>query len=164
MLATKVSDTAAALTPLAPLIRDDTTVLCLQNGLGSEDIARTAIGKRGLVLRGITQFGAIFVRPGVIKFMIARHTLIERHPRSQQIAEVFTAAGLDGRISDNIRADVWQKLIFNCLVNPIMPSSEPKLARWRIETRSFKAIAYRRVSRSRSRGRYFLRAGLPIDR
>lgn len=119
LLTTKVSDTAAALSPLAPLIRDDTTILCLQNGLGSEEIARDAIRNRGVVLRGITQFGAIFVRPGVVRFMIARHTLIEQHARSQRIADTFTAAGLDGRISTDIKSDIWRKLIFNCVVNPI---------------------------------------------
>ncbi|MGZ5565156.1 MAG: ketopantoate reductase family protein [Chthoniobacterales bacterium] len=119
ILTTKVSDSAAALAPLAPLIRDDTTILCLQNGLGSEKIARDAMGDRGVVLRGITQFGAIFERPGVIKFMIARHTLIEQHERSPRIAGVMTAAGLDGRVSSDIKADIWQKLIFNCVVNPI---------------------------------------------
>ena len=67
LLTTKVTGSAAALAPLAPLIRDDTTVLCLQNGLGSEQIARRALGDRGVVLRGITQFGAIFERPGVIQ-------------------------------------------------------------------------------------------------
>ncbi|MGZ5127771.1 MAG: ketopantoate reductase family protein, partial [Burkholderiales bacterium] len=118
ILTTKVCDSAAALAPLASLIRDDTTILCLQNGLGSEKIARDAVGDRGVVLRGITQFGAIFERPGVIKFMIARHTLIEQHERSPRIAGVLTAAGLDGRVSSDIRADIWQKLIFNCVVNP----------------------------------------------
>src|SRR5450755_110118 len=119
ILTTKVSDSAAALAPITPLIRDDTTILCLQNGLGSEKIARAALGDRGVVLRGITQFGAIFKKPGVIEFMIARHTLIEAHERSVRIAEVFTAAGLDGRISSDINADTWRKLIFNCVVNPI---------------------------------------------
>ncbi|MGZ5504633.1 MAG: ketopantoate reductase family protein [Chthoniobacterales bacterium] len=119
ILTTKVCDSAAALAPLASLIRDDTTILCLQNGLGSEKIARDAVGDRGVVLRGITQFGAIFERPGVIKFMIARHTLIEQHERSPRIAGVMTAAGLDGRVSSDIKADIWQKLIFNCVVNPI---------------------------------------------
>src|SRR4051812_38540621 len=42
LLTTKVTDSRAALAPLASLIRDDTTVLCLQNGLGSEGIAREA--------------------------------------------------------------------------------------------------------------------------
>jgi 2-dehydropantoate 2-reductase len=94
ILTTKVSDSAAALTPIAPLLRDDTTILCLQNGLGSEEIARQAAGPRAVVLRGITQFGAIFEEPGVIRFMIARHTLIEQHERSSRLTEVLTAAGL----------------------------------------------------------------------
>ena len=95
LLTTKVSDTAAALAPIKSLVRDDTTILCLQNGMGSEQIARDVLGDRAVILRGITQFGAIFVEPGVVRFMIARHTLIEQHERSQRIADVLTAAGLD---------------------------------------------------------------------
>ena len=40
LLTTKVTDGAAALAPIASLVREDTTILCLQNGLGSERIAR----------------------------------------------------------------------------------------------------------------------------
>ena len=119
LLTTKVTDSATALEPIAPLVRDDTTVLSLQNGLGSEQIARTALGGRGLVLRGITQFGAIFETPGVIKYMAAGYTIIEQSARSDRIAQVLTAAGMECRISSNIAADVWHKTVFNCVVNPI---------------------------------------------
>jgi 2-dehydropantoate 2-reductase len=119
LLTTKVTATAAALEPVAPLVRDDTTILCLQNGLGSEGIARTALGSRGVVLRGITQFGAIFEKPGAIKYMAAGYTVIEPHPRSDHIADALTAAGLHCRISSNIVAEVWHKTVFNCVVNPI---------------------------------------------
>lgn len=119
LLTTKVSDSVAALAPIAPLLRDDTTILCLQNGLGSEKIARTAVGARGVVLRGITQFGAIFAGPGVIRYMAPGYTLIEQHSSSEQLAGVLTAAGLDCRISSNILHDVWRKLVLNCVVNPI---------------------------------------------
>jgi 2-dehydropantoate 2-reductase len=119
LLTTKVPGSALALAPIAPLVRDDTTILCLQNGLGSEEIARIALGCRGIVLRGITQFGAIFEGPGVIRYMVPGHTLVEQHPRSDHLAGVFTSAGLDCRISPNIAHDVWHKLIFNCVVNPI---------------------------------------------
>jgi 2-dehydropantoate 2-reductase len=119
LLTTKVMATAAALEPIAPLVRDDTTILCLQNGLGSEEIARTAVGGRGLVLRGITQFGAIFEKPGAIKYMAAGYTVIEQHPRSDLIADALTNAGLSCRISSNIVAEVWHKTVFNCVVNPI---------------------------------------------
>jgi 2-dehydropantoate 2-reductase len=119
LLTTKVPDSAAALAPIAPLVRQDTTILCLQNGLGSERIARSALGDRGIVLRGITQFGAIFERPGVIRYMAGGYTVIEQHERSARVAAVLSDAGLDGRVSPDIAADVWHKLIFNCVVNPI---------------------------------------------
>jgi 2-dehydropantoate 2-reductase len=119
ILTTKVADSAAALRPIAPLVRDDTTILCLQNGIGSERIARGALGDRGTVLRGITQFGAIFKSPGVIQFMARGYTLIEQHERSARLAGVLSAAGLDCRVSADIGADVWRKLVINCVVNPI---------------------------------------------
>lgn len=119
LLTTKVAASAAALEPIAPFIRHDTTILCLQNGLGSEQIARAAVGGRGLVLRGITQFGAIFETAGAIKYMAAGYTVIEQHERSSRIADVLTAAGLSCRISPNITAEVWHKTVFNCVVNPI---------------------------------------------
>lgn len=118
-LTTKVPDSAAALRPIAPLVRDDTTILCLQNGIGSERIARSAIGDRGIVLRGITQFGAIFQSPGAIQFMARGYTLIENHERSARLAGILSGAGLDCRVSSDIGADVWHKLIINCIVNPI---------------------------------------------
>jgi 2-dehydropantoate 2-reductase len=119
LLTTKVTGTAAVLEPIAPLVRDDTTILCLQNGLGSEEIVRTVLRGRGVVLRGITQFGAIFETPGAIKYMAAGYTVIERHPRSDPIADALTTAGLHCRISPNILAEVWHKTVFNCVVNPI---------------------------------------------
>lgn len=119
VLTTKVPDSRAALEPLAPLIRDDTTILSLQNGLGSEQIVRESLGNRGVVLRGFTQFGAIFKAPGVIEFLARGYTVIEEHERSAHLARVFTAAGLDCRVSPDIRRDVWYKLIVNCVVNPI---------------------------------------------
>jgi 2-dehydropantoate 2-reductase len=119
ILTTKVPDSAAALRPIAHLVRDDTAIICLQNGIGSERIARAAVGNRGVVLRGITQFGAIFRSPGVIQFMARGYTAIEDSERSARIADVLSAAGLDCQVSPDIGADVWHKLVINCVVNPI---------------------------------------------
>jgi 2-dehydropantoate 2-reductase len=119
LLTTKVRDSSAAAALIAPLVRDDTTILCLQNGLGTEDIVREALDGRGVVLRGFTQFGGIFKEPGAIEFLARGYTVIEQHERSAEIARVLTAANLDCRISSDIRRDVWYKLIVNCVVNPI---------------------------------------------
>ena len=119
LLTTKVPATASAVESIAPFVRDDTTILALQNGLGADDVARSALHGRGIVLRGISQFGAIFEQPGVIRYMVKGYTLLEDHPRSARISDVLNAAGLDCRISADIKTEIWRKLIFNCVVNPI---------------------------------------------
>jgi 2-dehydropantoate 2-reductase len=119
LLTTKVNASAAALAPIAPLVRDDTVIVCVQNGLDSEAIARRAIGGRGLVLRAITQFGAIFQSPGIVNYTASGYTLLEDGPRSAAIAALLTACGLDGRVSPDIKTEIWRKLIYNCVINPI---------------------------------------------
>src|SRR6266513_3321436 len=95
LITPKVSDTAAVLAPIAQLVCDNTTIVSLQNGLDSEKIVRSALGPRGVVLRAITQFGAIFKAPGVIQFMARGYTLLEQHERSARLAVVLSACGLD---------------------------------------------------------------------
>jgi 2-dehydropantoate 2-reductase len=119
LLTTKVNDNREAASAIAEKVRRDTTVLCVQNGLHGERIVGDVLRDRCVVLRAITQFGAIFRGPGVIDLKVIGHTLVERHDRSAAIAALLTASGLDGRISDDINVDVWRKLIFNCVINPI---------------------------------------------
>ena len=57
-------------------------ILCVQNGLDSEEIVKAAVGGRCLVLRAITQFGAIFREPGVIDFKVAGYTLRRARARA----------------------------------------------------------------------------------
>ena len=118
-LTTKVNASEEALAPIAELVRDDTVIVCIQNGLDSEGIARRAVGGRGIVLRAITQFGAIFQSPGVINFTASGYTLLENGPRSAGIADMLTGCGLDGRVSADIKTEIWRKLIYNCVINPI---------------------------------------------
>ena len=119
LLTTKVNASEAALRPIADLVRDDTVIVCVQNGLDSEGVARRAVGGRGLVLRAITQFGAIFQAPGLIHFTAAGDTLLEDGPRSAAIAAMLTACGLEGRVAPDIKTEIWRKLIYNCVINPI---------------------------------------------
>jgi 2-dehydropantoate 2-reductase len=119
LLTTKANDNRSAAAALAGAVREDTIILCVQNGLGSETVVKETIGSRCLVLRAITQFGAIFREPGVVDFKVAGYTLIEAGARSQTVAELLTASGLDGRVSPAINTEIWRKLIFNCVINPI---------------------------------------------
>jgi 2-dehydropantoate 2-reductase len=51
--------------------------------------------------------------------MASGHTLLENHERSPRIVTVLNRAGLDCRIPANMTTEVWRKLVFNCVVNPI---------------------------------------------
>jgi 2-dehydropantoate 2-reductase len=119
LLTSKVNDNRAIAASIAPMVRDDTTIVCVQNGLGGESVVRENVGNRGVVLRAITQAGAIFREPGVVDYRVAGYTLLEQSARSPEIASLLTACGLDGRVSEDIKVDVWRKLIFNCVINPI---------------------------------------------
>lgn len=119
LLATKVYDSKEAINSIKNLVRKDTIILCLQNGLYSEDIAKKIVGKKCLVLRAITNFAAAFLKPGVVQYNSCSHTAIEKSQRSKGIADNFKKCGLNGHVSENIKADVWKKLILNCVLNPV---------------------------------------------
>ncbi|HKQ38597.1 MAG TPA: 2-dehydropantoate 2-reductase N-terminal domain-containing protein, partial [Verrucomicrobiae bacterium] len=100
LLTSKVHDNRAAALTIADQVRHDTLILCVQNGLRSEEIVRQVLDNRCVVLRAITQFGAIFAGPGLIDLKVTGETLIERHERSEELAALLTKSGLETRISE----------------------------------------------------------------
>jgi ketopantoate reductase len=94
------------------------TIVCVQNGLYSEQLVKDLVGDRALVLRAITQVGGILVRPGCRRPHRARLHAARITPQSPAIAAVLTEAGLDGRISPDIKKEMWRKAVFNCVINP----------------------------------------------
>ena len=119
LLTTKVYDNAAAVRPLVPLLSAGSVILCLQNGLNGEALVRETVNGRCTVLRGVTTFGAIFVRPGVSSLQAGGDTAIEQHPASATLADAFSACDLAGRVSPDISREVWTKLVVNCVINPL---------------------------------------------
>ena len=118
LLTTKVNNNVAAVAPIVDLLPAGVTIVCVQNGLYSENLVKDLVGDRALVLRAITQVGGVLVRPGVVDNTVAGYTLLESHDRSPAIAAVLTEAGLDGRIIPDIKKEGWRKAIFNCVINP----------------------------------------------
>ena len=119
LLTTKVYDTEKAVKGIKNLIKKDTKILCLQNGLNSENIVKSIVGKKCLALRAITNFGAFFFQPGSVQYNNYGYTAIEKSPISKDIAKNFTECGLNAHVSKNIKVDIWKKLIFNCVLNPV---------------------------------------------
>ncbi len=119
LLTTKVYDSEKSIKNIKNLIKKDTIILCLQNGLYSENAVKQIVGRKCLVLRGITNFGAIFLKPGIVRYTNYGYTAIERSQKSKELAENFEKCGLNAHVSKDIRIDIWKKLILNCVLNPI---------------------------------------------
>lgn len=118
LLTAKVNNNVACVRPIVPILPEGVTIVCVQNGLYSENLVKDLVGSRALVLRAITQVGGVLVRPGVVDNTVAGYTLLESHPQSPAIAAMLTEAGLDGRIVPDIKKEMWRKAIFNCVINP----------------------------------------------
>ena len=118
ILTSKVTGSQKAIKPILNLIKKDTIILCLQNGLRSEDIVREIIGDKCLVLRAITAVGATFLESGEVQFNNLSYTKIEKSSVSQKLVDNFNECGLKANVSKNLKEDIWKKLIINCVLNP----------------------------------------------
>jgi 2-dehydropantoate 2-reductase len=118
ILTTKVQDSARAIDGIKNLLRKDTVILILQNGIGNEEIVEHTAGKEVKILRGVLKVAAEFLEPGVVKFWSGR-TIIGQGETAEEIVEMLNKCGLDAKLSENIDRDVWNKLVVNCVVNPL---------------------------------------------
>jgi len=118
ILTTKAYDSAKAIKETRTLLKKDTIILILQNGLGNEQIVKRAAGDKAEILRGVTTMAAEFFQPGKIKAW-SGETVIEQNETAEKIADVFNECMLKTRLSNNISNEVWCKLVINCVVNPL---------------------------------------------
>jgi len=118
LLTTKAYDVAGAVTGIKPLLRRDTVILVLQNGLGIKDIVEKVVEGKAEVVRGLVTLAAEFFEPGKISFWQGE-TFLESTQTSERIARVFKETKLKTKISNEMREEIWKKLIVNCVANPL---------------------------------------------
>ena len=118
ILTTKVYDSKKAMEEVVSLLRKDTTVLILQNGIGNEELVKEVVGDRCRIERGVLHFGAEFLKPGEVHFMKG-WIVLGNSEKAREIAKSFNESGLEARVADDVRKDVWKKLIINCVINPL---------------------------------------------
>ena len=123
LLFVKSYDTAQAVRDSGSLIGGDTCVLTLQNGLGNLEAITEVVGA-GRALGGTTSHGSTLVGPGEIRHAGVGPTVIgalDRGSRSmaEKIAETFNDAGLQTRLSGDVRSDIWGKVLVNLGINAL---------------------------------------------
>jgi 2-dehydropantoate 2-reductase len=124
VLAVKSWATIEALAPARPYLRENTTILTVQNGLGNaQDIGRV-VGESSLILTGITTQAAWREQPGLVRHTGSGLTAIGREgsggeARAGKMAGFLDAHNWPSIAVVDIDRWVWRKLAINAAINPL---------------------------------------------
>lgn len=123
IMCVKSYDTESALKSVKPVLNKDTYLMSLQNGLGNLQL----LGEYADVDRivgGVTEDGATLTAEGEIKHAGRGETYIgllngTMRGNLRDIADIFNKAGFSTRMSRDINAVVWSKLVVNVGINAL---------------------------------------------
>lgn len=118
----KCYHTAEAVRSALPLLGTGSTVLSLQNGWGNGPRIAQIAGAERMVL-GVCYHSATVLGPGLVLHAGRGRTVIgemdgSMSPRVQQVADRFTAAGMETEGSAQILREIWSKLALNVATLP----------------------------------------------
>jgi 2-dehydropantoate 2-reductase len=118
LVTTKAYDLAESLETIRPLLRKDTVILLLQNGLGIEEAAGRVLKGRGLVIRGLATLASELIAPGHIRYWRGQ-TILGSDAVSARVVQALEDSGLAVRVTADFATEVWKKLLVNCVINPL---------------------------------------------
>ncbi len=107
-------------TDIKTIMQPNTLVLPLQNGIMAADELSEKIDKKN-ILGGLCRIISKIESPGVIKHLGVKPTIVfgeldkSKTERISEIHKLFTAAGIESKISGDIEADLWRKFIAICV-------------------------------------------------
>ncbi|MBM3246610.1 MAG: 2-dehydropantoate 2-reductase [Candidatus Omnitrophica bacterium] len=123
IICVKSYDTKAAMAHAKSLVAANSGVLTLQNGIGNIEIISEVVGA-DKVMGGVTNLGATLLDIGKARHAGRGETVIGRIDakipvQMRSIREIFNKAGLETRISRDIKGLLWSKLIINAGINAL---------------------------------------------
>lgn len=117
LFAVKLWDTADAGAACKPLVGSDTAVVSLLNGIDSEEMLESILG-RGHVMGGVAEVSATIVAPGYIRKLsqigLIRFGELDRRRsvRAEKLARALSDAGIGADLSVDINIAIWNKFVF----------------------------------------------------
>ena len=122
----KSTDTVAVAHSMAAHVAPDAIIMSLQNGV--ENVALIASALANPVIPTVVYVATEITAPGCVKHHGRGELLIgsmqacrlDNAPEVfSRIADLFASAQVPVRISQNVMADLWSKLLINCVFNAI---------------------------------------------
>jgi 2-dehydropantoate 2-reductase len=123
LVCVKSYDTRAAAAALRPVVRPETVILSLQNGIENEEILARELGLPPLMV-ALTRIGVELVAPATIAYS-GRGTILfgepdgSESPRARATAAAFAAAGVPHELRRDILVGAWEKLAWNAGFNAV---------------------------------------------
>ena len=111
-----------AIEAITPAVGESTSILTLQNGVGSGDQLADAFG-RDRVLLGAVYIDAMRKSPGVVAQIGGPCRIVfgeengRLSPRGIELQQVLQRAGIDTDLSEDVLTELWNKLIFICALS-----------------------------------------------
>jgi 2-dehydropantoate 2-reductase len=123
IISVKSYDTRAAILHARPLIGEKTVILTLQNGIGNIEVISEIAGAER-VIGAVTNHGATLLDIASVRHAGRGETIIGRIDGKipvelRAIREIFNRAGMETRISRDIKGLIWSKLIINAGINAL---------------------------------------------
>jgi len=118
LLTTKAQDMAEAINEVKALLKKDTVIVVLQNGLKIRELIQESVGTKIEVVRGLVLLAAEFLEPGKIKLWNGP-TIIARTKTGEKIASLLRESGIQVTVAEDMEKEEWSKLIVNCVINPL---------------------------------------------
>ena len=159
IIATKAAGVAAAARAIAPLMRPDSLVVTIQNGLGADERIAGYLPVDNVLLGVADGFGAALRGPGhvchaAMKLIRLGEVAGGLTTRLEALAEVWSGAGFKAEAFADIRRLIWEKYIcnvafsapctvFDCTLGELMADGDA----WNI-AKGCAAEAYRLARRS----------------
>jgi 2-dehydropantoate 2-reductase len=125
ILTVKAFDTEKAISQIKEFIQPKTFLLIAQNGYGNYEKVTQVLPKNQVILSRII-FGARIIEPGLTEVTVFGDDVVIGQPENaipkktlENIAGILNQAGIPTKVSDEVYAILWEKIIYNSALNPL---------------------------------------------
>ena len=125
IVSVKSYDTEEALRSVKGIVGEDTLLMIAQNGYGNYEKAVGLYGEGKVILARVI-FGSELISPGHIRITVSADDVVIGDPsgklseeKLKKLARSFTDAGIPTRYEREVYKYLWDKIIYNCALNPL---------------------------------------------
>ncbi len=125
IVSVKSYDTQEAIRDIINIFSENSFVLLTQNGYGNYEIAKTYLPAQSVLLARVI-FGAKVIQPGKVEVTVNADDVIIGQPENladekkvKNIVDVVNKSGIPARYDPNVYQILWDKIIYNCALNPL---------------------------------------------